>query len=214
MPTAKPTPRYDELARRVKERYPRFNQRPRDKSWLRPLFWLLGKITRTDYSTFHTTVWSTMFTGPRWDKMGDNARYRLLRHELKHIRQAHEFPLGRWAWPVNHILQGICYILIFPFFLTFRAKLEREGYTQSLLAEFELSGPFNSSDMENRARWMSTTFGGSAYAWMWTKKKAYAWAMDTMRKINAGEITNKLDRVILPGDRLLPGEDLQDRASP
>jgi hypothetical protein len=206
--------RYEQLALRVKALYPRFNQRPRDKSWLRPLFWLLGKITRTDYSTFHTTVWSTMYTGPRWEKMNDKARYRLLRHEMKHIKQAHCFPFGRRLWPVNHLLQGICYILILPFFVTFRAKFEREGYTQSLLAEFELYGPFGEEKMESRARWMANTFGGSTYAWMWTKKKAYEWAMDTMRKINAGEISNKLDRVILPGDRLLPGESLQDRASP
>lgn len=203
MPTNKPTPRYDELARRVKERYPRFNQRPRDESWLKPLFWLLSKITGTDYSTFHTTVLSTMYTGPRWEKMGDNARYRLLRHEMKHIRQSHEFPLGRWAWPVNHVLHGICYILFLPILLTFRAKFEREGYTQTLLAEFELNGPFSDKEMELRARWLAKTFGTGVYFWMWTGSKAYAWAMDTMQKINAGEITNPEDRVILATDAVV-----------
>jgi hypothetical protein len=52
--------------------------------------------------------------------------------------------------------------------------------------------------MEDWARWMAETFGSAMYLLMWRGKPAYAWAMDTMRKINAGEITNKLDRVDLP----------------
>ena len=203
--------RYEILAERTREEYPRFNQRPRDKSWLKLVFWILAKITGTDYSTFHTTIFSTMYTGPRWEKMGDNARYRLLRHEKKHIGQAHQFPLGRWAWPVNHLIWAICYLLCLPFSFTMRSKFEREGYTQSLLVDFELNGPFSDREMEKNARWLAGTFGGSAYAWMWTGNKAYAWAMDTQRKINAGEITNKHDRVMLPGDRLVPGGYLQDR---
>lgn len=190
--------RYEQLALRVKSLYPRFKVRPRDESWLKPIFWLLAKITGTDYSTFHTTIFSTMYTGPRWEKMGDAARYRLLRHEMKHIRQAHEFPLGRWAWPVNHFLWAVSYLLILPFFLTFRSKFEREGYTQGFLVDFELNGPLSEREMEENARWMAKTFGGSAYAWMWTGSKAYAWAMETQRKINSGEITNRLDQVDLP----------------
>jgi hypothetical protein len=162
---------------------------------LRPIFWLLAKVTGTDYSTFHTTIFSTMYTGPRWEKMSDTQRYRLLRHEKKHIEQAHCFPLGRRLWPVNHLLWAFCYLLVLPFFLTFRAKFEREGYTQSLLVDFEENGLISERDMEENARWKAKTFGGSAYAWMWRGSAAYAWAMDTQRKINAGEITNRLDRV-------------------
>lgn len=190
-----PTSRYQILAERTKSQYPRFNKRPRDESWLKPIFWLLAKVTGTDYSSFHTTIFSTMYTGPRWENMSDFQRYRLLRHEKKHIRQAHCFPLGRKLWPVNHLLWAICYLLLLPFFLTFRSKFEREGYTQSLLVDFEENGPLSDKEMEGNARWLAKTFGGSAYAWMWTGNKAYAWAMETQRKINSGEITNHLDRV-------------------
>jgi hypothetical protein len=205
--------RYEILVKRVRALYPRFNVKKRDSSWLLPIFWLLSKVTGQSYDNFTTTIFSTMYVGPNWEKKSVDRKYRTLRHELKHIKQFHCFPLGRWAWPLNHLLMALCYLLILPFVLTMRSRLEREGYTQTLLVEFELDGPFTDERMEYNARWLSGTFGGSAYAWMWRKTAAYAWAMETMRKINAGEIRNAADRVILPGDRLLPGEDLQDRAS-
>ena len=194
------TSRYEVLANRVKSEFPRFNVKERDKSWLFPIFWLLKKITSQDYKTFTTTIFSTMYVGPTWEKKSDEQKYRTLRHELVHIRQFHCFPLGRWAWPVNHLLMSLCYLLLLPVLWTFRAKFEREGYTQSLLVEFELKGPISENRKEDNARWMAQTFGGGAYALMWTKKKAYAWAMDVQRKINAGEITNPRDRVLLPDE--------------
>lgn len=183
---------YDELAKKTKEEYPRFNTRPRDKSWLRIPFGILRIFTGQSYKTFHTTVFSTLYTGPRWEKMTDKEKYKLLRHEREHIRQFHCWPLGRWAWPLNHILMSLCYMLVLPILWTLRAKFEREGYLQTMLTEYELYGEFDERKMESWARWMAETFGTGVYAWMWTKKKAYAWAMDTMRKINAGEIKHDL----------------------
>lgn len=190
--------RYDKLAVRVKAIYPRFNVRPRRKSWLRYVFFVMGKITGKSFAAFHTTIFSTMYTGPMWETMSDRSRYRLLRHEMVHIEQAHEFPLGRWAWPINHILWALCYILVLPFIWTLRAKFEREGYTQSLLVDFELYGPMSEIEMESKARWMSEVFSGRFYGWMWTRKKAYAWAMKTIREIHSGKIVNNVDKVNLP----------------
>lgn len=192
--------RYQILSNRVQAMYPRFRVKERGKSWLAPIFWLLGKITGQDYSSFTTTIFSTMYVGPGWIEDTPSQKYRTLRHEMVHIRQFHELLLPRWLWPINHILMALCYTLVFPVFLTMRAEFEREGYTQSMLVHFELNGPFSERSMESWARWIAETFGGSAYAWMWNRKKAYAWAMDTMRKINSGEITNHLDRVELFDD--------------
>lgn len=175
---------YKQLAVEVREEYPRFSVKPRGKSWLAPLFWVLSKVTGTDYDGFHTTVFSTMYTGPRWDRMSSRERWKLLMHEKQHIRQFHCFPFGRWAWPVNHLLQAICYILILPAFLTFRAKFEREGYMATIRAEYELHGPFDHKKMESWARWLADTFGGSAYFWMWTRSRAYAWAMKSIQQVN------------------------------
>lgn len=180
---------YRTFAHKVRSDYPRFNVKQRDKSWLRPIFWLLREITKQDYRSFTTTIFSTMYVGPDWEKKSDVAQYKTLRHEAVHIKQFHCFPLGRRAWPINHALMAICYLLILPVFWTMRAKFEREGYIQTMLVEYELHGPFSESKMEEWGRWMAGTFGGGAYAWMWTGNKGYEWAMDTMRKINAGEIT-------------------------
>lgn len=187
--------RYQLLKKKTKDEYPRFNVKLRKESWLRFPFKVLSAITRKKYSTFTTTIFSTMYARDDWYTRSADKRYRTLRHEKKHIRQFHCWPLGRWAWPLNHLLMAIAYMLILPVRWTLRAKFEREGYTQTLLVDYELEGPFSEETMEVMARWLANTFGGSTYAWMWSKKKAYAWAMDTMRKINAGEIVNNDDRM-------------------
>ena len=180
--------RYHALAFQVKNKYPRFNVKERNKSWLMPIFWVLSRLTGQSYDNFTTTIFSTMYVSSSWSEKSDERKYRTLRHEEVHIEQFHCFPLGRWAWPINHLLMSLCYLLLLPAIFSMRAKFEREGYTQTLLVEFELGGPFSEDRMEYNARWLAETFGGSAYAWMWTRKKAYAWSMDTMRKINAGDI--------------------------
>jgi hypothetical protein len=190
--------RYAVLSLKTKEQYPRFKVKARDKSWLRPIFWLLQKITRQDYSSFTTTIFSTMYVGSDWGSSSTSSKYKTLRHEKKHIEQFHRFPLGRWAWPINHVLMALAYLLVLPVIWTLRAKFEREGYTQTLLVEYELSGPLTDARMEENARWLANTFGGSAYLFMWRKRAAYGWAMGVQRQINAGEISNQADRVEAP----------------
>ena len=190
--------RYLELHQRTREKFPRFVVRLRRRSWLHPIFFVLAKITRQDYSSFTTTIFSTLYAADDWPERSSDRKYGTLRHELKHIRQFHSWPLGRRLWPINHILMSLAYVFLLPVRWTLRAKFEREGYTQTMLVDFELNGPFSDQKMESWARWLADTFGGSAYAWMWTRKKAYAWAMETMRKINAGEIRNDQDRVDEP----------------
>jgi hypothetical protein len=190
--------RFAILSQKTKDQFPRFSVVSRDKSWLRPIFWLLSKLTSRDYSGFTTTIFSTMYVGSDWGSSSSNSKYRTLRHEREHIKQFHRWPLGRWAWPVNHVLMGLAYLLVLPVIWTLRAKFEREGYTQTLLVEFELGGPISDSRMEENARWLAETFGGPTYLFMWRKKAAYAWAMETQRAINAGEISNPQDRVEAP----------------
>jgi len=189
--------RYELLLKKTRDEYPRFTLKERDKSWLRLPFRILKKVTGNSYRTFTTTIFSTMYVGETWDEKTPDQKYKTLRHERKHIDQFHCWPLGRWAWPLNHLLMALCYMLVLPVILTFRAKFEREGYTETLLVLHELNGDFADQEMERLATWLAKTFGTSTYLWMWRKKAAYAWAMDTMRKINAGEIRNP-DRIDLP----------------
>lgn len=187
--------RYTILVGRTKQQFPRFTVKERRKTWLGWVFRVLQKITRQDYSGFTTTIFSTMYVGDDWHSMSSDERYKLLRHEKKHIEQFHRWPFGRRLWFVNHIVMALCYLFVLPVFWTLRAKLEREGYTQTLLVDYELSGRLTEVQMERNAVWLAETFGGSAYFFMWTRKAAYAWAMETQRRILAGEITNPEDRV-------------------
>lgn len=190
--------RYELLAAKTRQEFPRFNVRDRDASWLRWPFRLLKKITGQDYTEFTTTIFSTIYVGASWHTDSSLERYKTLRHEKKHIEQFHSWPFGRWWWPLNHIVMALCYLLVLPLLLTLRAKFEREGYTQTLLVDYELYGPFSDDRMESNAAWLAETFGGSAYFYMWRRKAAYAWAMDVQAKINHGLITNPADRVDPP----------------
>ena len=96
---------------------------------------------------------------------------------------------------MNGILFAVCYLMVLPFFWTFRAKFEREAYTQSMLVQFELGGSLTEPEMSANAEKMVQTFCGPAYAWMSTVRKTYAWAMQTQRAINLGAITNDTDCV-------------------
>jgi hypothetical protein len=188
--------RYQLLYDKTKKEFPRFRvKRRRDAWWLHAAFWLLSKITRTDYSGFSTTIGSGVYVRDDWEQRTPDQKYKLLRHEVIHIRQIHRFPLGRWIWPLNFVIYSICYAIVLPIIWTFRAKFEREGYTQSMLCSYELHGPFSDGKREAWARRIADTFGGSAYFFMWTKKKAYAWAMKTMQLIHDGKITNPEDRM-------------------
>lgn len=187
--------KYEELLKRTCQEFPGFRVVERDKSWLRPVFWLLGKITRRDYSGFTTTIGLNMYVGSTWNKRSEIRKYKTLRHELVHVRQFVSWPLGRWAWPINHFLMAFCYLFILPVFWTLRAKFEREAYTQTLLFDYEEHGTITDERMEENARWIAETFATSTYLFMWTGNAAYRWAMVTQRAILDGKIRNDQDRV-------------------
>lgn len=189
--------RYQTLLARIQKEFPRFCVKVRSKTWLHFIFRFLSFVGRRDLSGFTTTIGSTMYVSDDWEKRSPDDRYSTLRHELVHVRQFYQWPLGRWIWPLNHFLMGLCYLLVLPVFLTMRAKFERAGYTQTMLVQRELQNtPLSDEQMESNARWMVATFTGSGgYFWMWTKRATYNWAMETQRLINKGTIINNQDRV-------------------
>jgi hypothetical protein len=181
--------RFEVLFRLTKREFPRFSIKERGKSWVRFLS-----------SGAATTIGSTVYTElDLWNRLTSDQRYKILRQEKVRIRQYNCWPLGRWAWPFNYLLFAFCYFLVLPIFWTFRSKFEREAYAQSLLVDFELGGRISDAEMEENAEWLTDLFAsGTPYAWMWRRRAAYQWAMDTQRRINAGEITNPEDRVEEP----------------
>jgi hypothetical protein len=190
------TERYLILREKMVAEYPRTRViKKKDCWWIRAIFAVLSFVTRKDYSNFATTIGSTIIVPNNWDDRTVYAKYKLLRHEKKHVEQFHRWPLGAWAWPLNHFLCGLCYLLLLPVLWTFRARFEREAYLQTLLVEFEFNGKICEERMRENARWMGETFGGSAYFFMWTKNRAYNWAMKMQAIINEGKIKNDKDRV-------------------
>lgn len=181
--------RYEVLARITKQEFPRFSIKERRRSWIR--FFSSGAAT---------TVGSTVYTElDLWDRLTSDQRYKILRQEKVRIRQYNCWPLGRWAWPLNYLLFALFYFLVLPVRWTFRAKFEREAYVQSLLVDFELNGRISEVQMEENAEWLTDLFVGDVpYLWMWRRRPAYEWAMETQRRINAGDITNPDDRVEEP----------------
>jgi hypothetical protein len=187
--------RYEILAGKTKREFPRFSVKERSKTWLGRLFGLLQRVTRQSYAEFTTTIFSTMYVGDNWSSMTSDEKYQLLRHEKKHIEQFHRWPFGPRLWLLNHVVMAFCYLFVLPVLWTLRAKFEREGYTQTLLVQYELSGHFTEAQMERNAVWLANTFGGPAYLFMWRRRAAYAWTMETQRRIMSGEIRNPVDRV-------------------
>lgn len=184
--------KYTDLLKEATITHKSFRVVERRGTWLGAIFWVLEKLTRTSRSTFHTTIGSTMYVGDNWLQKSDEERYRTLRHELVHVRQFHDWPLGPTFWVLNHIIFSLCYLLLLPARWTFRARFEREAYEETLLAEAEARGGVIPEErMEYNARWLAETFGGPMYFWMWNRKAAYAWAMRTQRAISAGDLLRK-----------------------
>lgn len=190
--------RYEELLKRAKEEYPRFNIRPRRTSWLQWIFTPLSWITRQDYSGFSTTIGSTLYAADGWDRRLDDNKYKTLRHELVHVDQYHRFPFGPKLWVLNHIIFAFCYLFVLPVRWTMRAKFEREGYFQTLLVEWELGGEIPPLRTLENARWIAQTFGGSAYAFMGGRQAAYDWAIQVQRRINLGDFPSDPRRIEAP----------------
>jgi hypothetical protein len=170
---------------------------------LKALVWVFtfGK-GRTNWDTFTTTISRTLYVPDTFWWWSDEDRYRLLRHELVHLRQVRSWPfpfLNHWGvWRINSLIFGICYLLVLPVRWTLRAKFEREGYTQTMLVWWELHERWNNSEaVERYVAWMVKTFGTSVYFFMDSKKHAEKWARETIEKIKKGEITNDRDRIDL-----------------
>lgn len=186
---------YEAMLRRIRTEFPKFKVVNRDDTWLRHPFRLLRKVTKSDYFNFVTTIGQTVYVGPGWKDRPDISKYKVLRHELVHLRQFRVFPFGAsWRY-LNLTLFAFFYLFVLPAFWTYRARFEREAYAQTLLVQYELEGAISDRDMGENTKRMVRIFTGPAYFWMARKKATYTWAMELQRKINRGEMVNNIDRI-------------------
>lgn len=187
--------RYETLLSRFQEEDPAFRVVDRDESWLAPFMRLWARWTKRDsLDGFTTTIGSTMYAGREFlDDDTDEERYRTLRHEIVHARQAASWPLGpseprtlrRYA---NLVLWGAFYLLS----RRHRARWEREGYEQTILCYTEDHGDVPDTWED----WMVETFTGPTYARMWPDEAAVRlWFRQTVAAAKAGLLRNDDDFV-------------------
>lgn len=181
------------LIERFKRERPRFTITKRgDSKFLQTILWPIKKISGQSFGEYATTLFSTVYVPDDWDSWDPDARYALLRHEIKHVRRFNTWPFNvTWLWWLNNFLTAFMYLLCFPVLLTMRAWFEREGYGESLLVYNELGW----MDVEKMVAWVVEQFSGPNYLYMWRAKPAEAWARQRIADIQAGKITNTVDRV-------------------
>lgn len=111
-----------------------------------------------------TTIGRTIYLPSGWARRTPESRYVTLRHEAVHLRQFRRYGL---------VLTAIVYLLPFlPLGLAWgRARLEWEGYAETLRATFEVHGLEAARDPRLHA-YVVRQFTGPAYGWMWPFPRA------------------------------------------
>jgi hypothetical protein len=190
--------KFNILWERTQQEIPNAKLVHRQDSWfMRTISWFLTKVLRLnkDYCDFGTTIFSTIYLPHSWLIMNDQEKYKLLRHELIHLRQFRNWPfsfLGRpYFWYVNALFVSFCYIFVLPVLFTMRAKFEKEAYTQSLLVDYEAGRLQNLAYRAHTFGLMVRQFTDSTYAWMSTDVGARLWVLDTYHDIFSGKLTSK-----------------------
>jgi len=140
----------------------------RDSALCRALHVALLIVTATGQRAFlngyYTVIGDTLYVPDAWDRLPDDERVILLRHERVHLRQRRRY---------GSVGMALLYLLPFlPLGLAYgRARLEWEAYRETLRATFELKGRAAAFDPELRRR-IVQRFTGPDYGWMWPFRRS------------------------------------------
>lgn len=106
-----------------------------------------------------TTIGQTIYLPSGWQRRSPESRYITLRHEAVHLRQFRRYGL---------VLTALVYLVpILPLGLAWgRARLEWEGYAETIRATFEVHGLEAAREPSLHA-YVIRQFTGPAYGWMW-----------------------------------------------
>jgi hypothetical protein len=139
-----------------------------------------GKIRFMETSV--TTIGNRIGVPAGWDTWGDDAgRYEVLLHEAVHIRQYKRFGFGN-VW-VGVVPVGLAYLFLpFPVGIAYcRARLEWEGYEESIRAIIQLEGV--TAAMDDKSFFVSQ-FTSANYLYMWPfKSQVEKWFDEAVRRI-------------------------------
>lgn len=156
------TGRHEALLDEIRSEFPRFAIVPKRGDRLqRAIGRLLLVITlggqRHYLTRYHTVLFGKLYVPDVWERMDDDERYILLRHERVHLRQRRR--MGD-AW------MAFVYLLPFlPLGLAWgRARIEWEAYVETIRATAEVRSLDAARALEPE---IVRRFVGPDYGWMW-----------------------------------------------
>lgn len=174
-------PRLERLLGELQQEFPRFRiVKKRTSNLQRAIHIALALITlggqRVYLTQYHTVLFGTLWVPDSWDKMSDDDKYILLRHERVHLRQR--------ARMGDFVMAFVYLVPFFPLFLAYgRARIEWEAYVETLRATAEVYGPEKAEDLRAHIK---RRFTGPEYGWMWPFPDAIdRWFDEAMADIRA-----------------------------
>ena len=156
------TSRHEALLDEIRGEFPRFAIVPKRGDRLQRaiaavLFVLTLGGQRHYLTRYHTVLFGKLYVPDVWDRMGDEERYVLLRHERVHLRQRRR---------MGDVWMAFVYLLPFlPLGLAWgRARIEWEAYVETIRATAEVRSIDAARALEPE---IVRRFVGPDYGWMW-----------------------------------------------
>jgi hypothetical protein len=154
--------RHQTLLEDIRGEFPRFAIVPkRDDALQRAIAVALLVVTfggqRHYLTRYHTVLFGKLYTPDAWERMDDEERYILLRHERVHLRQRRH---------MGDFWMALVYLVpFFPLFLAWgRARIEWEAYVETIRATAEVRGLDAARALEEE---LVRRYVGPDYGWMW-----------------------------------------------
>jgi hypothetical protein len=106
---------------------------------------------------YHTVLFGKLYVPDVWERMGDDERTILLRHERVHLRQRRR---------MGDVMMAFMYLIPFlPLGLAWgRARIEWEAYLETIRATAEIRGLDAARALEDE---IVQRYVGPDYGWMW-----------------------------------------------
>jgi len=175
------TSRHERLLDEIRREFPAFEIRAKRGSALqRAIAVALAAVTlggqRAYLTRYHTVLFGKLYVPDSWERMADDDRYVLLRHERVHLRQRRR--MGDLAMAFVYLVP------ILPLFAAWgRARIEWEAYVETIRATAEVRGLDAARALEDE---IVRRFVGPDYGWMWPFPRAIrGWFAEVIERLEA-----------------------------
>ena len=151
----------------LKTEFPGLKIHEKRARWLDWIFHL-PLIKKLEWYNATQAIGKSIYLSDQWDNFTSESQMGILLHERQHLLQFQKYGV---------FLMAILYLFVFfPVGLAyFRAKFERQGYAQSVLAKVRYHGATKGVYDQCKEMYLRT-FTTSFYFWTWPfKKQVLAW---------------------------------------